>query len=111
MNEPMGHWSDLMPPPTLEQAMSAGRSVIDYFRSGAGDKVKVMYASGVVYLYGVAQLPHDHPLMFAGDAAMEDPVAALESALAPSPDGTMKAIPWLTILTAILKIIELLKNR
>jgi hypothetical protein len=114
MPEPVGHWADLPQPATLDQAMSALGVVVNRVKGSETDNTKAAFAATVVVGFGISQIPHDHPAMFASegfDVDAMDAIVKQHGAELPESVGAA-AIPWASILAFVTPLIlEWLRNR
>lgn len=116
---PVGHWPDLHPVPTFEEAMAGLKVAVGRLTGATADNVKAAYAAEVALLFGTAQIPHDeHPplgITARGSVSDEEAAKVLEGALATHGQrGGVGAevMPWGSIISVLLPLLlKWLSNR
>jgi hypothetical protein len=120
---PVGHWADLHPVPSFEEALAGIRGVLDRINGGQPDNIRAIHCGLTVVMFGNAQIPHDeHPPL--GDRAavalgtVDEAKArhVLEGALATHGQADaardVQALPWAMILQVVVPLIlSWLQNR
>jgi hypothetical protein len=116
---PVGHWPNLMAPPTFEQAMDGLKAAYDALTGG--DKLEGAYGAEIAVMFGTAQIPHDehNPVFAVRDAATDEDHArqVLEGVLATHGQGDaatrdVAVLPWGTIVGILLPLLlKWLSNR
>jgi hypothetical protein len=119
---PVGHWPNLMAPPTFEQAMDGLKAAYDALTGG--DKLEGAYGAEIAVMFGTAQIPHDehNPVFAVRDVTATDEDHArqvLEGALAmhgqaggDTASRDVAVLPWGTIISVLLPLLlKWLSNR